>query len=219
MKKRIVAATVGLAVAGYPLFWRERCLTWGATDEEVAREMPGDELLPSAPLVSTRAITVDAPPEDIWPWLVQMGPGRGGAYTYDWMENLFGLDMHSADEILPEFQDLKAGDVMPPLGKRGPRMLVEILEPDHALVFRSEDGFWVWAFGLYPQEHGTRLVSRNRITDPKESPATRVFTMFVMEPGSLVMERKMLQGIKARAEHLAHTAASEPDGNLGQTRP
>jgi hypothetical protein len=164
--------------------------------------MPGDELLPGAPLVSTRAITVDAPPSAIWPWLVQMGPGRGGAYTYDWIENLLGLDIHSANKILPELQDLKAGDVIP-LGAHGPRMRVEVLEPDHMLVLRSEDGIWVWAFGLYPQDGATRLVSRNRIATPDPSPASRAFSCYIMEPGSLVMERKMLLTLKQHAESMA----------------
>jgi hypothetical protein len=96
-----VALATGLWAATYPVLFRHRCLTWGSTPDEVARVLPGDELLADADIVSTRAITIDAPPNAIWPWLVQMGSGRGGAYTYDWIENLFGLGMHSATEILP----------------------------------------------------------------------------------------------------------------------
>ena len=193
------------AAAGYPLLLRKRCLTWGADPGEVEAAMPGDDLLPGAPLITTRAVTIDAAPEAVWPWLVQMGPGRGGAYTYDWVENLFGLNMHSADRILPEFQDLKVGDALP-LGK-GPRMRIEILEPEAAMVMRSEDGAWVWAFGLYPAPAAdvTRLVSRNRIAPPEPGPLTRMFYRCVMEPGSLVMERKMLLGIKERAERTAES--------------
>ena len=106
----------GALVAAYPLFWRARCLTWGATTAEADQRLPGDELLPAAQLVTTRAIGIDAPAEAVWPWLVQMGSGRAGAYSYDWIENLFGLDMHSANVILPQFQDLKAGDELP-MGK------------------------------------------------------------------------------------------------------
>ncbi len=80
---------------------REPVLTWGATVEEAARRLPGDDLLEDADIVTTRAITIDAPPAAVWPWLLQMGSGRAGAYTYDWIENLFGLDMHSAHEIHP----------------------------------------------------------------------------------------------------------------------
>lgn len=101
----VMGAAAG-AVASYPLLWREWCLTWGATEEEARATLPGDDLLLQPDLLTSRAITVAAPPSRIWPWLVQMGSERGGAYTYDWIENLFGLNMHSADEILPQFQDL-----------------------------------------------------------------------------------------------------------------
>ena len=97
----------------------------GRPAEEAAMKLPGDELLPDARLVTTRAITIEAPPDAIWPWIVQMGSGRGGAYTYDWIENLLGLSMHSADEILPQFQDLKAGDELP-IGPDRPVMRVEV---------------------------------------------------------------------------------------------
>jgi len=161
--------------------------------------MPGDELLASPDIVSTRAITVHAGPEAVWPWLVQMGSGRGGAYTYDWIENLLGLNMHSATEILPQFQNLKVGDVLP-MGGGGPAMRVAVCDRNQALTFRSEDHRWIWSFGLYPVAGGTRLVSRNRIAAPHARPWTRLFNRIVMEPGSLVMERKMLIGIKKRAE-------------------
>ena len=218
------AVAAAAAAGAYRVWLRERCLTWGATGDEAVRAMPGDELLPDPDLLSTRAVTVQAPPGAIWPWLVQMGPGRGGAYTYDWIENLFGLNMHSADEILPQFQGLKVGDVQP-LGATGPRMRVDVLEPERALVLHSEDGNWVWAFALYPEGERTRLVSRNRIATPGASLPARLAYMIVMEPGSLVMERKMLLGIARRAERLARQAppahASAPDaaaGRLGERR-
>jgi hypothetical protein len=208
MKKRTLVGAAGTGVvalaAAYPWLWRHSCLTWGASAVEVCREMPGDALLPAAPLVTTRAVSVDADPSAIWPWLVQMGPRRGGAYTYDWIENLMGLDMHSADRILPEFQDLKPGDTMA-LGENGPVMEVAELDPQHALVFRSQDGAWVWAFGLYRRGGSTRLVSRNRIQPPDPSPLYRAYSLYVMEPGSLVMERRMLLGIKSRAESLPNS--------------
>src|SRR5215470_3516274 len=127
MRIRTVGAVAGGAAlaaaavaAAYPALWRTRCLTWGANGGEVSGQMPGDDLMPNPDLQTTRAITVEAPPGAIWPWLVQMGSGRGGAYTYDWIENLFALDMHSASEILPQFQDLKVGDALP-LGSNAPR--------------------------------------------------------------------------------------------------
>src|SRR5204862_4196568 len=121
---------------------RDWVLTWGATDEEVARRLPGDELLESADIVATRAIGIEAPPSAIWPWLVQMGPGRAGAYTYDWVENLFGLNMHSVDQIHAEWRDLKGGDVLRSRADR-PGMRVDILGPARALPTRSEAGDWV----------------------------------------------------------------------------
>jgi hypothetical protein len=137
-----------------------------------------------------------------------MGSGRGGAYTYDWIENLFGLGMHSAEQILAEFQDLKVGDAQQ-LGARGPVMRVAALDPERALVLRSDDGNWVWAFALAPADHCTRLISRNRIAAPKSRVAGAFYT-YAMEPGSLIMERKMLIGIKERAERLAHEAERVP---------
>jgi len=196
------ALAAGLEVATYPR-WRRWCLSWGATDEEVARTLLGDDLLAGPDIVSTRAVRIEAPASSIWPWLVQMGPGRGGAYTYDWIENLFGLGMHSADGILPQFQDLKVGDAQR-LGKRGPVLRVSVLEPEQTLVLRSDDGNWIWAFILMPEGTGTRLISRNRIAVPGAPRAVRALNTYLMEPGSLVMERKMLLGIKQRAERTAH---------------
>ncbi len=185
----------------YRRYLRAWVLNWGATDDEVARRLPGDDLLESPDIVATRAIGIDAPPSAIWPWLVQMGPGRAGAYTYDWIENLFGLNMHSADRIHPEWQKLEVGDVL--RSQEGkPGMRVEILEPERVLSNRSEAGDWVWTFVLAPDDGGTRLISRNRIAMTGAA-AGQPLGMLVMEPGSLVMERRMLFGIKERAERLA----------------
>ncbi len=193
---------VGAVALSYPGLLRRQCLTWGARPEEIDRELPGDDLLTNADIVATRAITIEAPPSAIWPWLVQMGSGRGGAYTYDWIENLFGLGMHSADTILPEFQDIKVGDEFQ-IGPNRPKMRIEVLDPERVLTFRFEDQTWVWIFALFAGDGITRLVSRNRIATPHASTVTRLVNMLVMEPGSLVMERKMLYGIKERAERLA----------------
>jgi len=197
-----VALAAGVWAVSYPALLRQRCLTWGATPDEVERELPGDELLDTADIVSTRAVTIDAPPNAVWPWLVQMGSGRGGAYTYDWIENLFGLGMHSANEVLPQFQDVNVGDAMQ-LGPNRPKMRVEVVDVERALTFRFEDGTGVWIFALFPDHQATRLVSRNRIATPNASLPTRLFNRLFMEPGSLVMERKMLTEIKKRAERLA----------------
>jgi hypothetical protein len=212
------ALATGLAAASYPLLLRRRCLTWGATPDEVARGLPGDELLASPDILSTRAVTVDAPPSAIWPWLVQMGSARGGAYTYDWIENLFGLGMHSANEVLAEFQDVKVGDEFR-LGPNRPMMRVEVLDSERVFAFRLEDSTWVWIFGLFPYDGMTRLVSRNRIATPSASPPMRLFSLLFMEPGSLIMERKMLLGIKQRAERLAREqSATEQLGSSAMQR-
>nr|WP_296076095.1 SRPBCC family protein [uncultured Actinoplanes sp.] len=194
----LVTASVAAALSPPARRWY---LSYGATDAEVARALPGDELLPQADLTSTRAVSIDAPPSAVWPWLVQMGSGRGGAYTYDWLENLLGLNMHSAREILPQFQHLAVGDVLP-MGPDGPAMRVEICDPHRTLAFRSTDGNWVWSFNLSALPTGTRLVSRNRIVVPGAAWPARMFYRVVMEPGSLIMERRMLLGIKDRAEAL-----------------
>ena len=180
---------------------RQPILTWGTTSEEARSRLPGDELLEDADEISTRAITIDAPAASVWPWLAQMGPSpRGGAYTYDWIENLFGLDMHSVDRVLPEFQHPEVGDM---IGRGANQMRLARVEPEHVLAWRSEDGNWVWAFLLEESNGPTRLISRNRFRLP--TLAARV-GMLPMEPGSLLMERRMLRGIKDRAERLALTA-------------
>jgi hypothetical protein len=209
---RSLIALAGLALSMaamarlYRCYLRNWVLTWGATADETARHLPGDELL-GADIVATRAIGIDAPPSAIWPWLVQMGPGRAGAYTYDWIENLFGLNMHSADRIVPEWQQLEVSEVLRSREGR-PGMRVEILEPERVYSSRSEAGDWVWTFVLQPENGSTRLISRNRIA-MKGAAAGQRLGILVMEPGSLVMERKMLMGIKQRAERLAQQSSEQ----------
>jgi hypothetical protein len=201
--RRAVLVLAGLAALYFRLL-RERVLTWGATDAEASARLPGDELLEEADGVATRAIEVDAPPAAVWPWIAQMGPApRGGAYTYDWIENLLGLGMHSVDRVLPEFQHPEVGDT---IGYGANRMRVERVEPERVLAWRSEDGNWVWTFVLEARDGSTRLISRNRFRLP--TLAARL-AMLPMEPASLVMERKMLQGIKERAERLAREGRRE----------
>ncbi|XVU27788.1 SRPBCC family protein [Actinoplanes sp. CA-054009] len=211
MRIRTVAAVGGAltaaVIAALSRPAQRRYLTWGATADEAYGPMPGDELLPAAETISTRAISIGARPVAVWPWLVQMGSGRGGAYTYDWIENLLGLNMHSADEILPQFQDLAVGDVLP-LGRDGPDMRVEICDRDRTLALRSTDGAWVWTFDLRPDGDRTRLISRNRIQ--------RLPYSALMAPGSLVMEHRMLRGIRRRAERT--TPPSRADAAAASAR-
>jgi hypothetical protein len=158
LRRLLISLTALIASAAavqqlYRRLLRDWVLTWGATAEEVRRQLPGDELLEPADIVATRAIEIDGPPS---------GPGRAGAYTYDWIENLFGLNMHNAARIVPEWQTLKVGDVLRSREGR-PGMRVEILEPERVLSNRPEAGDWVWTFALAPQDGSTRLISRNRI--------------------------------------------------------
>jgi len=208
---------IGLAAAVGYLAYRKRFrdwhLHWGATPDEVERRLPGDELMEYPDVVSTRVIAIDAPPSAVWPWLVQMGPGRGGAYTFDWIENLLGLGMHSADRVHPEWQHVEVGDTpsVKPGKEAGPdAMRIRVLEPEAALVSSSDDGKWVWAFVLSRDRDGTRLISRNRIKSG-DSLGARL-GLALMTPGSWVMERKMLTGIKGRAERLARESEPVPAG-------
>jgi hypothetical protein len=192
------AAVTAAAAFLYRRFLRQPILTWGAAADEAAARLPGDELLENADGVATRAITIDAPPSAVWPWIAQMGPSpRGGAYTYDWIENLLGLNMHSADRVLPDYQHPQVGDGF---GYGTNKMSFKIVEPEHVLASQSADGNWVWTFVLKEEDGRTRLISRNRFRMAKLKDK---IGMIPMEPGSLIMERKMLYGIKQRAERLA----------------
>lgn len=164
--------------------------------------MAGDAVVSNPTYLTTLAITIDAPPDRIWPWLVQIGHRRGGLYSYDWLDRLFGYtDGPSADRILPAFQKLQPGEMIP-MG-RGAGFRVAAVTPNESLVLGDKnDGFgWSWEFGLYPIDgRRTRLVSRNRACVP----AGAKWTMFmlVLEPAAFLMTRRMLIGVRTRAEAL-----------------
>ena len=212
MIRRLVAA--GLVAASWPAYARRvrpGVLTWGSTASEATARLPGDELLEHADGMATRAIEINAPASAVWPWIAQMGPApRGGVYTYDWIENLLGLDMHSVDQVLPEFQHPQVGQV---IGYGANRMRLERVEPERVLAWRSEDGNWVWSFVLMESGGVTRLISRNRFRLPT---LVARLGMLPMEPASLVMERKMLLGIKQRAERLAASTAIDAPSGAGE---
>lgn len=200
--KRIAFCLLVVAGLIYRALLRRWVLEWGSTPEEAQSVLPGDELIANPDGVATRAITIDAPADKVWPWIVQIGPApRGGVYTYDWIENLLGLNMHSVDVVLPEFQNPQVGDS---LGLGPNKMIIELIDTNRAIAWRSADGNWVWSFVLHEQDGSTRLISRNsfRLTRLVDK-----IGMLPMEPGSLVMERKMLLGMKERAERLASQAA------------
>lgn len=200
------------------LYWfpvRRWFARWGATPDDLARVMTGDRVIANPTHTATHALTVDAPPEDIWPWLLQMGYQRGGLYSYDWLDRLFGiLDRPSASRILPEFQHLAVGDTVP----LGPREILTVaaIEPLRALVlsYTGHDFEWVWQFGLYPVDSNrTRLVTRGSERVPKSIASW--FFMRAMEPAALIMTRKMLLGLKQRAERLRASASA---GNTSGTK-
>ena len=196
----IIAA--GIAVALAASYWfavRPWCLTWGATKSEIAASVPGDDIISHPTEVSTRAVTINAQAEDVWSWLVQMGYRRGGLYTYDGIDQLLGaLDRPSAERILPQFQHLEVGDVIP-IGN-GPDWPVIDLEPNRfLLVHIQEPGMeytWAWVLTELDESH-TRLVLRIRSRLAKR---LLVLLFHLTDPGSFLMTRQHLLGIKRRAE-------------------
>jgi hypothetical protein len=187
---------------------------WGADNEEINLPLPGDELVPAPMLGYTRAITINAPAKRVWPWLAQMGQGRGGLYSYDGLENLAGCKIHSTDHILPELQDPQAGELIR-LGPQGyPCFAVASVDPAQALVLISANpqtgqpvehtpqaakGYSIatWQFILQAQdENTTRLLIRQRLSYSPDL----AWVWRLTEPVGFVMERKMMLGIKKRAE-------------------
>jgi len=176
---------------------------WGATGEEVATALPGDSLVTDPHEVTTRAISIRAEPRDVWPWLAQMGRGRGGLYSYDGLDRLFGvLDGPSADSLLPAFRQLAAGDTIPVGGSAG--WPVAIARPNELLLIHvREAGVHVtWAFALHPvSAKETRLVMRVRARLPRTW--STPFILAALDPAEFLMMRRQLIGIRNRAERLA----------------
>jgi hypothetical protein len=218
VKLSTIAKTLGAVAAGgaalaatFAFAVRPWYMRWGATGEEVRSALPGDELIPNAVYEYTRAITIAAPVEHVWSWLIQIGQDRGGFYSYDWLENLIGCDIHSVDRIVPELQELKVGDTVRMMSieryPAGPSFAVVDLEPNHYLVMQGQGAnphepapneyAATWAFVVRPiDEHHTRLLVRARAhSDP-----AWVSALFQVEPAAFIMERAMLKGIKQRAE-------------------
>lgn len=207
-RRTVGGALTALAlVITYLRWFRPWHLRWGATDSEQVRPLPGDDVVTRPRQQATRALTIQATADDIWPWLVQIGQGRGGFYSYDWLENLIGCDIHNADRILPECQRIQIGDRIR-LGPEGyPFYTVATVEPGRALVLQAGDPTTgtapideTWAFVLEPvTEHATRLIARNR-RDYPSSPGNWLVWQVLTEPAHFIMERKMLLGMKQRAE-------------------
>jgi len=204
MKKihKVIGVLIGMGILVVALLfallpWMDR---WGATDEEIAASLPGDELVPFPRLFYTRAVSINASPEEIYPWIAQLGADKGGMYSYTWFEtHVLQCPQTNADRIHEEWQDLKPGDkvLMCPYENAPPAYEVAMVEPNNAIVVgHQENGAWsdVWQFIFLPQEDGTtRLLLRSRNS-------LEGWYWDAMRPGEFIMVRGMLLGIKERAE-------------------
>jgi hypothetical protein len=195
---RLVTPLAGVAVAAtaaYLTAGRRWLRSWGATPEECARPLPGDDDVPDPAITSTWAVTIDAPAQKVWPWLAQIGQDRGGFYSYTWLENLAGCQLHNADEVHPEWQERKVGEWVPLHPVAG--LPLSVFEPGHALALLG------WgSFVLEPiDELSCRLITRSRVKRGWQA----VMYSLLTELPHFIMQRKMMLGIKQRAEREAAT--------------
>jgi len=202
-------AEVLAVVLAAPLL-RRRYNRWGAAPGEVTAALRGDDLVPEPQLGYTRAITIDASPDAVWRWLVQIGQGRGGLYSFDALENLFGCDLHSSDTIRPELQQLQVGDeIRLAPGAGAPVYEVAQIEPPSTLVLlgggpqrpgdaddRGPHSTWQWVLRSQSGGLRTRLMVRQRLAYPR----SQSVLWHLVEPVAFVMERRMLHGLARRAE-------------------
>lgn len=209
----VSAASVGAALAAYTFLIRPWHLRWGATEAELQEPLPGDDVVPDPKHEATHAVTINAPVAAVWPWLVQIGQNKGGFYSYSVLENVVGCEIHNANRIVPEWQSLRAGDVLW-LHPKAPPLPVLLVEPGRAIVIggvAEELGDdlsknvrpGTWAFVLKELDpNTTRLLVRIRW---KSRPGVIdwIYNFGVLEPSHFVMERRMMLGIKSRAESLA----------------
>ncbi len=221
-KVAVAAVTLEALGAAWSVVLLPRLRRWGATRDETSRPLPGDDLIPEPLYATTHAVTVRAPATAVFPWLVQLGQNRGGFYTYDFLENLFRLDIHSADRIHPEWQDLEPGrDFMSLDPQETMKLTVVTLDAPRAFVVRTggpdeapaaPGDFFKgeiaasWAFVVEPlSATSCRLLIRWRACWRETVPAAFA-RAFLLEPAHFVMERGMLRGIRARAERAARGA-------------
>lgn len=212
MRRLVESISGALQIAGqlllYPLLRRRR-RGWGATDEERWLRLPGDELVPTPQWTYNHAVSIDATPSAVWPWLVQLGQGRGGFYSYDGLENLVGCQIRNVFEIRPELQQLRVGDRVVLDGRSGFGPEVMLLEPRRALVLGdppNDKGSQVtWAFYLLEGPHGTtRLLERGRGVAGNGLGQKLGFGPYLVDPIGFVMSKKMLRTIKELAEATSH---------------
>jgi hypothetical protein len=202
-------SVTGTIVGAYLVLARPSQLRWGATDDEVARAMPGDALSQRPTFLATRAITIDAPPESIWPWLVQIGYGRAGFYGYDILENIGSpRGIRSAERIVPELQRVAVGDPLPLSAAGG--LIYNAIATNRYLVWSGKTGAYPGAFtwALYPIDAGhTRLVSRIQWSHHWTQPLPMLIDIFTEFTDHLAV-RRILQGVKGRAEGRIDSFAS-----------
>ncbi|BBY66509.1 hypothetical protein [Mycolicibacterium helvum] len=201
------ALAAGMAAAGiaglYHWGVRPKLYTWGATGEEAAAELPGDALVELGTPRTTRAITIDAPVEAVWPWLAQIGENRGGFYSYDFLERLVGAQIHNADIIHLEWQELQAGDTVwlaRRYGQWATQLVAEVVPKSHLVLMSAADydrvqrgakALGSWAFYLRPQGGQTRLLARG---------IGGAVGITAFDIAHFVMELGMLRGIRQRAQ-------------------
>jgi hypothetical protein len=204
MKTRDLARGLGEIVAASPLFlfaplYRHWHLRWGATEAEVDAVMPGDDVVSHPSFTTTRAITIDAPPEDVWPWLVQIGCGKAGFYSYDLFDN---AGHPSAEQILPEHQHPSIDDWVPMAAKVNATTAfkVKAFESNRSLLWEKPHSTWSWK--LQPLPGGrTRLITRLKDHYAwRAEPANALLSLILFEFGDFPMMRKLLLGVKRRAE-------------------
>lgn len=198
------ASQIAVQILLYPLLrrWRRR---WGSTEEERALRLPGDELVPEPQWTYNHAVSVDAPRSAVWPWLLQLGQGRGGFYTYEGLENLVGCQIHNVMEIRPELERLRVGDTIVTHGGSGYGPPVTRIEPERALVLGgppNEKGSQAtWAFHLLDGPNGsTRLLERGHGVAGRGLLEKLSFGPCLIDPIGFVMSKKMLRTIKKLAE-------------------
>ena len=192
------------ALAAYLFVVRPWHLKWGATEMEAKEKLPGDELVTHPKGEATHAITINAPVEEVWKWLVQMGQDKGGFYSYSWLENLVGCHLRNADRVMPEFQHLQVGDGVR-LHPKVPPLPVVLCEPNKVLVLGSNLSHpGTWGFFLKKlDENTTRLIVRGHEAW-RPSLLYGLYYRAIFEPAHFIMERKMMLGIKERAEYATH---------------
>ena len=196
-RKDVLASATVLLVAATFGGYRRWHLGWGASRDERDAAMAGDEVLPVAQFTATRAITIEAPPSRVWPWLTQVGAGRAGFYSYDLIDN---RGHRSSDRILPQFQQIQVGDVAAPMTDHPSETTsfrVASLRPGETLLWSKPDSTWAWQLTRLA-DGTTRLVTRLKFR--YRATLSGLATIALIEVGDFPMMRKMLRGIKRRAE-------------------